>query len=154
MNRGKTLSFAGLLFAACVFTSCSGPKMPCTTNCNQQGTASVSATMATVPLAPPPGTNILSFAVTITGMSLTPSGGGSAVNLTLPATSITVDLMRLQSDSALLGQALADRKSTRLNSSHTVISYAVFCLKKKKNSEHQHLIFQESDTRAYGYPPI
>src|SRR5438034_2129495 len=28
-----------------------------------------------------------------------------------------------------------DRKSTRLNSSHTVISYAVFCLKKKKKSE-------------------
>src|SRR5947207_5910318 len=27
---------------------------------------------------------------------------------------------------------LKDRKSTRLNSSHTVISYAVFCLKKKK----------------------
>src|SRR5438132_3435088 len=31
------------------------------------------------------------------------------------------------------GRARArDRKSTRLNSSHTVISYAVFCLKKKK----------------------
>src|SRR5438034_5658088 len=28
----------------------------------------------------------------------------------------------------------ADRKSTRLNSSHTVISYAVFCLKKKKTN--------------------
>src|SRR2546430_10476439 len=28
---------------------------------------------------------------------------------------------------------LADRKSTRLNSSHSQISYAVFCLKKKKN---------------------
>src|SRR5690625_6851007 len=28
---------------------------------------------------------------------------------------------------------LADRKSTRLNSSHVAISYAVFCLKKKKN---------------------
>src|SRR5436190_17957171 len=27
---------------------------------------------------------------------------------------------------------VGDRKSTRLNSSHTVISYAVFCLKKKK----------------------
>src|SRR5260221_4975906 len=27
-----------------------------------------------------------------------------------------------------------DRKSTRLNSSHTVISYAVFCLKKKKKA--------------------
>src|SRR2546430_8464568 len=30
--------------------------------------------------------------------------------------------------------ALRDRKSTRLNSSHSQISYAVFCLKKKKNS--------------------
>src|SRR5436305_7767312 len=30
-------------------------------------------------------------------------------------------------------QALLDRKSTRLNSSHVRISYAVFCLKKKKN---------------------
>src|SRR5260221_6751871 len=29
-------------------------------------------------------------------------------------------------------EGYADRKSTRLNSSHTVISYAVFCLKKKK----------------------
>src|SRR5438034_7932080 len=32
-----------------------------------------------------------------------------------------------------------DRKSTRLNSSHTVISYAVFCLKKKKPSKHSHV---------------
>src|SRR5260221_8073178 len=31
------------------------------------------------------------------------------------------------------GDAAGDRKSTRLNSSHTVISYAVFCLKKKKS---------------------
>src|SRR5438034_4537529 len=31
-------------------------------------------------------------------------------------------------------QPRADRKSTRLNSSHTVISYAVFCLKKKKRN--------------------
>src|SRR5258708_28653521 len=30
-------------------------------------------------------------------------------------------------------RALEDRKSTRLNSSHQIISYAVFCLKKKKN---------------------
>src|SRR5438034_6702913 len=30
-----------------------------------------------------------------------------------------------------LGTSSTDRKSTRLNSSHTVISYAVFCLKKK-----------------------
>src|SRR2546426_5894729 len=31
-----------------------------------------------------------------------------------------------------------DRKSTRLNSSHLVISYAVFCLKKKKNKQREH----------------
>src|SRR5206468_12506923 len=36
----------------------------------------------------------------------------------------------------LLG-SLEDRKSTRLNSSHDQISYAVFCLKKKKNQTHQ-----------------
>src|SRR5260221_5413913 len=35
-----------------------------------------------------------------------------------------------------------DRKSTRLNSSHTVISYAVFCLKKKK----------ENDQRCHAIP--
>src|SRR2546426_3333052 len=33
------------------------------------------------------------------------------------------------------GATHADRKSTRLNSSHLVISYAVFCLKKKKNND-------------------
>src|SRR5207302_5272085 len=31
------------------------------------------------------------------------------------------------------GKLISDRKSTRLNSSHVKISYAVFCLKKKKN---------------------
>src|SRR5256885_1637310 len=33
-----------------------------------------------------------------------------------------------------MGRVPLDRKSTRLNSSHLVISYAVFCLKKKNNS--------------------
>src|SRR5260221_10727320 len=48
-----------------------------------------------------------------------------------------------------------DRKSTRLNSSHTVISYAVFCLKKKKHtrlplSRHLRITFcAERDTRRY-----
>src|SRR5437588_7200288 len=38
-----------------------------------------------------------------------------------------------------------DRKSTRLNSSHTVISYAVFCLKKKKKSQ------QPTDDNSMAY---
>src|SRR5207253_10394929 len=35
---------------------------------------------------------------------------------------------------------LLDRKSTRLNSSHVAISYAVFCLKKKKENKKRHLL--------------
>src|SRR5437773_9397195 len=37
----------------------------------------------------------------------------------------------------LLPPPLADRKSTRLNSSHITISYAVFCLKKKKKTKNK-----------------
>src|SRR5688500_20094068 len=37
-------------------------------------------------------------------------------------------------------QRRTDRKSTRLNSSHLVISYAVFCLKKKKRMQKQLII--------------
>src|ERR1022692_4154174 len=44
---------------------------------------------------------------------------------------------------AFSSRSMADRKSTRLNSSHLVISYAVFCLKKKK------LV----DELAYDTPP-
>src|SRR5699024_11253056 len=40
-------------------------------------------------------------------------------------------LLRICKNSDLIGE-LTDRKSTRLNSSHVSISYAVFCLKKKK----------------------
>src|SRR5437588_3237927 len=44
-----------------------------------------------------------------------------------------------------------DRKSTRLNSSHTVISYAVFCLKKKKkNIEKEHNIQRRSVIERWG----
>src|SRR2546430_12395236 len=59
--------------------------------------------------------------------------------------------------SRLAGMA-SDRKSTRLNSSHSQISYAVFCLKKKKKEMHSnkctekitvqflvHMHFQHSD---------
>src|SRR5258708_18291329 len=39
-----------------------------------------------------------------------------------------------------------DRKSTRLNSSHQIISYAVFCLKKKKKNDHPTI------TARFAYP--
>src|SRR5258708_9221703 len=44
------------------------------------------------------------------------------------------DRQALRAAAHTLRGAAADRKSTRLNSSHQIISYAVFCLKKKKNS--------------------
>src|SRR3712207_8588176 len=37
----------------------------------------------------------------------------------------------------VINQNVRDRKSTRLNSSHANISYAVFCLKKKKKKQHR-----------------
>src|SRR5256885_12677833 len=43
-----------------------------------------------------------------------------------------------KSDPHLFGRRERDRKSTRLNSSHLVISYAVFCLKKKKTNSRLH----------------
>src|SRR5438552_10381020 len=39
---------------------------------------------------------------------------------------------------------LRDRKSTRLNSSHQIISYAVFCLKKKKTTQMDQTVRQPS----------
>src|SRR5690625_6790346 len=39
----------------------------------------------------------------------------------------------------IYGRTFVDRKSTRLNSSHVAISYAVFCLKKKTRLDHTKL---------------
>src|SRR5438034_7985772 len=51
-----------------------------------------------------------------------------------------------------------DRKSTRLNSSHTVISYAVFCLKKKKQWLRRHVqplaqLGRRESVRRFGRGP-
>src|SRR5256885_9949497 len=42
-----------------------------------------------------------------------------------------------------IGPIRPDRKSTRLNSSHLVISYAVFCLKKKKKDSYTHYVYYD-----------
>src|SRR2546422_1604783 len=55
---------------------------------------------------------------------------------------LELDRVLRRDDAERLGQLMRglvdgeDRKSTRLNSSHGYISYAVFCLKKKKNIQH------------------
>src|SRR5437773_9101833 len=61
----------------------------------------------------------------ISNREITPVGGGNP---------IPVDVRIIAATNVNLLQMLeqGDRKSTRLNSSHITISYAVFCLKKKK----------------------
>src|SRR5947207_11964821 len=59
------------------------------------------------------------------------SGGHSPAFSDAFALASPKDLV-MQAGRPLLVAPDTDRKSTRLNSSHTVISYAVFCLKKKK----------------------
>src|SRR2546429_6237904 len=60
------------------------------------------------------------------------------------ATEVLVDALR--EDAARQSE---DRKSTRLNSSHGYISYAVFCLKKKKHNTHT---FMTYNTSLYAAP--
>src|SRR2546430_3401705 len=57
-----------------------------------------------------------------------PSGCASATNVKLTALSISSTHMKI----TIVFRRSRDRKSTRLNSSHSQISYAAFCLKKKK----------------------
>src|SRR2546430_10848767 len=57
-----------------------------------------------------------------------------------PTTPLLRYLMALRTMLSFASGSSEDRKSTRLNSSHSQISYAVFCLKKKKtNSDRQQL---------------
>src|SRR4249919_2437371 len=49
---------------------------------------------------------------------------------------------------ALRPPYVSDRKSTRLNSSHVKISYAVFCLKKKKKNNYSHKLNKKKQTNT------
>src|SRR2546430_4812240 len=59
------------------------------------------------------------------------------------------DRIELEESPQFQEQQLADRKSTRLNSSHSQISYAVFCLKKKKSSR----LLRHADAEDQALPP-
>src|SRR2546427_2322226 len=51
----------------------------------------------------------------------------------------------------LVRQLAEDRKSTRLNSSHSQISYAVFCLKKKKKKQTSRNLIKKIMTEDYSH---
>src|SRR2546422_4659438 len=90
----------------------------------------------------PPRSTLFPYTTLFRSSRIAPSRlgllGGSA--------SAVVGFFRRVVPRAAVGDALffsndekqTDRKSTRLNSSHGYISYAVFCLKKKKNKHYQH----------------
>src|SRR5258708_13182141 len=75
-------------------------------------------------------------------------GRSSTPATTQPVAATTVS-SRSMIDRSNAQMPKADRKSTRLNSSHHIISYAVFCLK-KKNSPHVPL-FQSNATKYHLY---
>src|SRR5438034_7530237 len=58
-------------------------------------------------------------------------GAVCVVDAAQAAPHMPIDVQDLNADFLAFSGHKIDRKSTRLNSSHTVISYAVFCLKKK-----------------------
>src|SRR3712207_7827032 len=69
--------------------------------------------------------------------SVTPKGGRASTSArtilpTVAPRSPTIDCFRGLGSRSAPCTSIQDRKSTRLNSSHANISYAVFCLKKKK----------------------
>src|SRR2546429_4610585 len=64
-----------------------------------------------------------------------------------PVLAVASPTGRLDRDNRPPYSANRDRKSTRLNSSHGYISYAVFCLKKKKSNHSKR-------TKSYLYPTI
>ena len=90
-------------------SSCSHSNIICQTCCTGtcvNNDATLSVTMSAIPLAPPPGTSILSFSFTITGIALTPTTG-SDISIPMTAATYVLDATQLQSDSALIGQANA-----------------------------------------------
>src|SRR2546429_1065616 len=61
------------------------------------------------------------------------------------------DIYRAALDGRDVVRLTSDRKSTRLNSSHGYISYAVFCLKKKKNELLSHTNINTITQHGHSY---
>src|SRR2546422_1348116 len=81
----------------------------------------------------PPRSTLFPY-TTLFRSNLLPLHPGGAPDLTPSARAQMLAFERRLKARGVIAVLRRDRKSTRLNSSHGYISYAVFCLKKKKNS--------------------
>ena len=99
----KLFLFSILGFA---LSSCSGaPGGGCVANCSTGG--SVSVVLTATPPSPTSALSIQAFTATITGVTLTPSGGGSPVAINLNSTAYIADFNRVTSDSTLLASSVS-----------------------------------------------
>src|SRR5690625_6378260 len=115
MNKKLLLSFLLMLMLSVVLVACGGGN---DTDNNADGNNNNGDAEADAP-------DFLSFLTGGTSGTYYPLGGAIAT--------IISDETGIQTDAV----SSKDRKSTRLNSSHVAISYAVFCLKKKKKTDRQ-----------------
>src|SRR5947207_4024569 len=131
-NDAANLTLTTSVPASTVFQSIAAPAgWSCTTPATG-GVGQISCTAAAL-------SNGASVQFTVTNMVVCATPDGTSIPSSAGVTSTT----RNPNSSA----QNRDRKSTRLNSSHTVISYAVFCLK-KKNMVTDHLAEDESYVNA------
>src|SRR5256885_11173201 len=84
----------------------------------------------------PPRSTLFPYTTLFRSRQVDETGGDGVGHGSLPPVaannSTNVRFFRIPSEATSRAKRGIDRKSTRLNSSHLVISYAVFCLKKKK----------------------
>src|SRR2546426_1966228 len=71
----------------------------------------------------------------------------SSSSVTADRSALSSTLSETLTSDVVTTSKVRDRKSTRLNSSHLVISYAVFCLKKKKKNKKSTELLQRNITR-------
>src|SRR5258708_28008570 len=79
----------------------------------------------------PPRSTLFPYTTLFRSLDIRPTANGLRAQAVVVDITAPLDLSAHQ-PSASTAERSRDRKSTRLNSSHQIISYAVFCLKKKK----------------------
>src|SRR5436190_14283407 len=93
----------------------------------------------------PPRSTLFPYTTLFRSWHLTAVGASPKTDALAPA----IAAPPAEATLAAASRSTPDRKSTRLNSSHTVISYAVFCLKKKKKNKNTNRETTQTSTKHY-----